>query len=142
MVSTTLRRMSHKVGINFWHLEWCTKYRYKMMGKLKNKKLVEAAIRKAAFEHKIRIHTISVLPDHVHLLATFPNVMTDSKALQLLKGRSAYLIFRSNEKFRFRYYQGHFWAAGGCAVTVGYNDITATANYIKNQEKHHEVSSA
>ena len=78
--------MSHKVGLNFWHLEWCTKYRYQMMGKLENKKLVEAAIRKAAFEHRIQIHFISVMPEHVHLLVTFPHGMTDSKAFQLLKG--------------------------------------------------------
>ena len=142
MISTNLKHMSHKVGLNFWHLEWCTKYRYNMMRKLENKKLVEAAIRKAAFEHRIRIHFISVMPDHVHLLATLPHRMTDSRAFQLLKGRSAYLIFKHKEKFRLRYPQGHFWAGGGCAVTVGYNDLDTAANYIKNQEQHHEVTFA
>ncbi len=140
MISTTLKHFSHKVGLNFWHFEWCTKYRYNMMRKLENKNLVEAAIRKAANEHNIKIHHISVLPDHLHLLATLPKGMTDSKAFQLLKGRSAYLIFRNKEKTRLRYPKGHFWSPGGCAVTVGYNDLTPMVNYIESQEEHHAIA--
>ena len=81
-----------------------------MMGKYGNKNLVGAAIRKAAHEHGIVIHYLAVMPDHVHSLATLPHGMTDSKALNLLKGRSAYIIFRVKEKFRLRYPQGHFWS--------------------------------
>ncbi len=141
-MNTNLRRMSHKVGMNHRHLEWCTKYRYKMMRKLSNKNLVEATIRKAAHEHKIKVHELTVLPEHVHMLATFPNGMSDSKALQLLKGRSAYLIFRNKEKYRLRYSKGHFWAPSSCAITVGYNDIETCRNYIREQEKHHNVAFA
>jgi len=137
-----INRLSHKVTMNFWHLEWCTKYRYNMMGKLENKNLVEATIRKAAHENKIIIREISVMPDHVHLLVTLPNGMTDSRALQLLKGRSAYLIFKNKEKTRLRYPQGHFWAPSSCALTVGFNDVATCAGYIRNQEKHHEVAYA
>ena len=109
------------------------------MQKLENKNLVQAAIRKAACEHNIKIHILSVMPDHIHMLVTFPHGMTDSKAFNLLKGRSAYLIFKNKEKTRLRYPQGHFWAGGGCAVTVGYNDINKAFDYINNQEKHHDV---
>ena len=139
MISTKLNHFSHKLGLNFWHLEWCPKYRYKMMQKLENKNLVQAAIRKAACEHNIKIHILSVMPEHVHLLATLPHGMTDSKAFNLLKGRSAYLIFKNKEKTRLRYPQGHFWAGGGCAVTVGYNDLSKASDYIRNQEQHHNV---
>jgi len=142
MVYTILRHMSHKVGLNFWHFEWCTKYRYKMMKKLENKNLVEAAIRKAAHEHGIKIHVISVMPDHIHVLATLPYGMTAPRAFNLLKGRSAYLIFKNKEKMRLRYLQGHFWSAGGCAVTVGYNDLDDAIGYIKNQEEHHNLALA
>jgi putative transposase len=139
MISTTLSHFSHKVGLNFWHLEWCTKYRYNMMRKWDIKNLVEAAIRKAAFEHRIKLHFISVMPDHVHLLVTLPHGMTESKAFNLLKGRSAYLIMKNREHVRLRYPQGHFWAGGGCAVTVGYNDLNAATNYIQNQATHHGI---
>ena len=137
MINTTLHQYSHKVGLNFWHLEWCTKYRYNMMSKEEIKNLVEATIRKAAHEHEIEIHIIQVMPDHVHLLVSLPRGMLDSKALMLLKGRSAYLIFRNREHVRLRYPQGHFWAAGGTAITVGYNDFNSAYNYIENQVQHH-----
>ena len=109
------------------------------MRKFGNKNLVAAAIRKAAKEHSIKIHYLKVLPDHLHSLLTLPHGMTDSKAMQLLKGRSSYILFRVKEKFRLRYPKGHFWSPGGCATTVGYNDLNAMIKYIENQEEHHGV---
>ena len=140
MVTTTLRRMSHTVGLNYWHFEWCTKYRYNMMKRPEIKNLVEATIRKSAKEHNIIIHILKCLPDHIHMLVTLPNNMTDSKARLLLKGRSAYLIFRNRENIRLRYPKGHFWSAGSCAVTVGYNDLDSITKYIENQEVHHGLA--
>ena len=133
-------RLSHKVTMNFWHFEWCTKYRYKMMQRVEIKNLVEAAIRKAAHEHGIKFRILTLLPEHVHSLATLPNGMTDSRALGLLKGRSSYLIFRNREHVRLRYPNGHFWAPSSYSATVGVNDLAACEAYIKNQEIHHGVT--
>ena len=140
MEQITLMRLSHKVTMNFWHLEWCTKYRYNMMKKDEIKNLVEATIRKAAHEHGIIIHEISVMPDHVHVLVTLPPGMNDSRALQLLKGRSAYLIFKNREHVRLRYPKGHFWAPSSFAITVGYSDLNTCKGYIQNQAIHHGVA--
>ena len=135
----SMKRLSHKVTMNFWHFEWCTKYRYKMMQRLEIKNLVNAAIRKAAHEHGITFRVLGVLPEHVHALASLPNGMTDSRALALLKGRSSYLIFRNREHVALRYPKRHFWAPSSYSVTVGVNDLAACETYIKNQEAHHNV---
>ena len=140
MINPKLRRSSHKVGINYWHFEWCTKYRYNMMQRLDLKNLVQAAIRKVAREFNIQIHILKVLPDHIHMVATLPNGMTDSKACGLLKGKSAYLIFRHRVHVRLRYPKGHFWAPSSFATTVGYNDLDSITTYIENQEKHHGLT--
>jgi REP element-mobilizing transposase RayT len=58
-----------------------------MMRKLENKNLVAASIRKAASEHGIKVHYLKVLPDHLHTLITLLHGMSDSEAMQLLKGR-------------------------------------------------------
>ena len=113
-----------------------------MMQKQENKNIVAAAIRKAAYEHGIVIHYLKVLPEHIHTLVTLPHSMGDSKAFNLLKGRSAYIIFRVKEKFRLRYPKGHFWSPGGFATTVGYNDLNATIAYIESQEAHHNLVEA
>jgi len=137
---TTLKRFSHKVGLNYWHLEFATKYRYKMFGKFKQKNLIEAAIRKIACRHNIKLHQISVMPEHVHMLVTLPHNITDSKALMLLKGGSAYIYFRNHPKSKLRLSRGHLWSAGGCAVTVGYNELSTVQKYIDNQQEHHAAS--
>ena len=135
-----MEHYNHKVGINFWHMNWQTKYRYKMFGKFEYKNLCEASIRKAAFRHNIKIRLIKVLSDHVHSLLTLPRGMTEIKAMQLLKGCSSYTFFKNHPKAHLRYPQGHLWSRGGSAVTVGYNQLSETEQYILNQAKHHGLA--
>ena len=66
--------------------------------------------------------------------------MTDSRALMLLKGGSAHLFFKNHEKSRLRLPRGHLWSAGGCATTVGYNELSTVENYIKNQNEYHALA--
>ena len=135
-----LEHYSHKVGINFWYITFQTKYRYKMFAKFEYKNLCEACIRKAASRHSIKIRIISVMPDHVHLIATLPRGMTDERAMQLLKGCSANFFFKNHPQARLRYPQGHLWSRGGCPVTVGYTQLSETEQYILNQAKHHGLA--
>jgi len=127
-------RNKHSVGDSFWHFEWCPKYRYNMFSKFEYKNLITACIRKAAKEHNIEIVEINVMPDHLHILAKLSLTMTPSHALQLLKGRSAYLFFRAHPKARLRYPNGHLWSRGKFAASVGYSDIPTTMYYIQHQE--------
>ena len=56
-----LVRSSHSAGRNLWTLEWCTKYRYKMMGKPENRNIVAACVRQATNRHKIGIIEMFVI---------------------------------------------------------------------------------
>lgn len=111
-----------------------------MFGKFKQESLVTGCIRKVAAKHNIRIHVLTVMPDHVHMMVTLPHNITESKALMLLKGGSAYIFFKHHPKSRLRLSQGHLWSAGGCAVTVGYNEYSTVEKYIDNQEEHHALA--
>jgi len=133
-------RNKHSVGDSFYHFEWCPKYRYQMFRKFEYKSLAEACIRKAANEHSIKIVEISVMPDHLHLIAKLPLTMTPSSALHLLKGRSAYIFFRNHPKSRLRYPKGHLWSRGKFAASIGYSDIPSTTSYIQNQEIKHNIN--
>ena len=64
--TTKYERYEHSVGVMILHLEGVTKYRYKMFRKQEYLKLAEACIRKSAFEHKIKIIKLSVMPEHIH----------------------------------------------------------------------------
>ncbi len=73
-----------------------------MFGKMKQHNVIEAYLRKVCVLHHIKIHNISVMPEHVHMLVTLPHNLTDSKAIMLLKGGLAYYFFRNHEKSKLR----------------------------------------
>jgi putative transposase len=136
-VQMDLVRSSHSVGRNLWILEWCTKYRYKMMTKLGNRNLVAACVRRAAHRHKIRILELSVMLDHVHMAASLPKGMDDIKAIKLLKGASSRKLFQIKESFALRYPGRHFWSRGYYSHTVGVTDLDTQVDYMRRQEEHH-----
>jgi len=129
-------RGNHHVGISMWEFEWCPKYRYKMFGKWKYRKLAEACIRRAASEHEIKWIELNVQPNHVQGTASIPLTMSPSKALQLLKGRSAF-FFKNHEKARLRYPKGHLWARGRFAASLGFVQVEVVNEYVRNQDEHH-----
>ena len=129
---------NHCVRRSVWHIEWCTKYRYEMMRKEENRRLVEACIRQAACRHDIKLLAIEVMPDHVHVIAELPKGTDEERAAKLLKGFSAWKIFQVKEHFRLRYPKGHFWSRGYMARTVGLDEEKAIW-YVKNQQAHHGV---
>ena len=133
-----MEHTAHKVGLNIHHFEWCPKYRYNMFKQDKYKNLCESAIRQQADKHGIKIRELGIMPDHVHVSCELPLSMSQSKALQLLKGGSSYLLFRANKHFRLRYPRGHFWSPGAYAGSVGYNTVDTVDNYVKNQEDIHQ----
>ena len=140
-MQVALLRYSHSVGKNTWHIEWCTKYRYQMMRKLENRNIAAACIRQAAHRHGIVLLTLEVMPEHVHCVAELPRTMSAPQAVQLLKGYSAWKLFRVKEQFRLRYPQGHFWSRGYMARTVGVDEERAV-RYVQNQQAHHGVTFA
>ena len=133
-----LLRRSHSVGKSTWHIEWCTKYRYKMMQKLENRNMAAACIRQGAHRHGITLIALEVMPEHVHCVAELPHTMSIDKAVQLLKGYSAWKLFQVEEKFRLRYPRGHFWSRGYMARSVGLDEEKAV-RYVENQQAHHGV---
>jgi len=138
-METTLLSRSHSVGKSTWHIEWCTKYRYEMMGKEENRNLVAACIRQAAHRHGISLIVLEVMPQHMHCVAELPHTMSIDKAAHLLKGYSAWKIFRVKEHFRLRYPRGHFWSRGYMARTVGLDEEKAI-RYVLAQKEHHAVT--
>src|SRR3989344_9687097 len=93
----------HSIGKIMMHLEWCTKYRYKMFRKEEYRNLITACIRRAASLHQIVIIEINVQPEHIHCVVSVSFSFSASKVLQLLKGISAKLFFQYHEKAKLRY---------------------------------------
>ena len=131
------KRNAHSVGVVMLHLEWCTKYRYKMFRKIKYKNLLEACVRRSASRNNIKIIEIDVQPEHIHCVVEVSFTISVSKVLQLLKGGSSKLFFEFHEKARLRYPRGHLWSRGKFASSVGFVEFSKVKEYVREQGSHH-----
>ena len=129
---------SHSVGVMMMHLEWKPKYAYKMFRKEEQKNLMSACIRRAASLHGIKIIELEVMPEHVHIAVQVALTLSPAKVLQILKGVSAKLFFMKNPKARLRMPKGNLWSRGKFASSLGFIQIDAAREYIKNQARHHQ----
>lgn len=64
------------------------------------------------------------------MVASLPPSMSVSKAFQLLKGASSYVMFRAFPNFRKRYPRGSFWGQGGKFRSVGDVHVSEAINYV------------
>ena len=125
---------AHSVGWNTYHFEWCTKYRYKVFKREYIKNLCLVAISESAKRHRIKIMEMEVDLDHIHVIASLPMTMTPSKALNLMKGFSAFLLFRLVPNLGLRYPKRHLWSKGKFMASIGHITLENAKKYL---EDHH-----
>ena len=124
------------VGSNLMTIQITTKYRNNMMQKEKIENFCRTSIQEACKRHKIDIVIIEVLKEHVHLIVDCPRTMSVAMLMQIIKGLSAYLLFRICPDLRKRYPKGHFWSEGYFCEGCG-SDFEKALAYVKNQKIHH-----
>lgn len=127
----------HSMGKSTWHIEWCTKYRYKAFKSEYNKNICLIALDEAAKKAKVVLLEREVEPEHVHIVAELPLTMAPSSAIRKLKSISAKIVFALIPKLRLRYPQGHLWSAGKFAISVGNITLEKAKEYVRNQKAHH-----
>ena len=113
------KHYKNSVGNNLQSIQITTKYRYQIMRKDKLKTFCKVAIEKSCKRHKIEISILKVLNEHVHLIVDCPRTMSVAKLLQIIKGLSAYILFRICPNLRLRYPRGHFWSEGYFCASCG-----------------------
>ena len=91
----------------------------------------EASLDRAAQRHGITLLERAVMSDHVHVVADLPPEMSPARAAMLLKGASAYDLFRTEPKFRLRYRRGHFWGRGYFHRSAGDADLQTISRYVR-----------
>lgn len=131
---------AHAVYQCVYHIEWCPKYRYKVMGKESHKEDMEAILQRIAKEYDMQIEEMAVMPDHVHMVVHVKPNISLSKATNLLKGRSSFEFFRMHPNMRLRYRKGHFWSKGKFYRSVGSVDLETTKEYVRRQWDIHQTS--
>lgn len=115
----------------FVHTVWGTKKRYPYLTpEIKN--LIINHIKENAHKKQIHIDCINGANDHLHCLMALNADMSIAKAINLIKGESAFWINKNKiTKQKFE------WADEYYAASVGESGLSRVRAYINNQEAHH-----
>jgi REP element-mobilizing transposase RayT len=70
----------------FYHLVWATRNRVPLLVEAKTVQVLERSLETVCREHRLIIHAIGSMPDHVHLALSIPPSVPISVAVQQLKG--------------------------------------------------------
>ena len=127
----------HANGKSTWHIEWCTKYRYKIFNSDYHKNICIIAIQEAAKNANVVILECEVEPEHLHMVAELPLTMAPTVAIGKLKSISAKIIFSQIPKLRLRYPKGALWSVGKFVISVGNITLEIAKEYVRNQRTHH-----
>jgi len=122
-----------------YHLQWCTKYRFKYLKRERINNSCERILRDVAERWGIGVLELNVQAEHVHALVELKPCMSVSRALMLLKGATSRLLFKQFERFRLRYPKGHFWSAGNFARSISDVSIDIARDYVRNQRSVHQT---
>jgi REP element-mobilizing transposase RayT len=114
------------------HAVWGTKNREHYLTKEIRSKLIEH-IKQNAKTKEIFIDRIDGYTDHLHCLMGLNADMSISKAMQLIKGESAFWI--NKEKMTKSKFE---WADEYFAVSVSESMLDKVRAYIDGQEEHHK----
>ncbi len=82
----------------------------------------------------VTIIKAATLPDHVHMYVSIPPKLSVSKAVGLIKGKSALMIFDRHPEYREKGNR-HFWARGYYCETVGNVNEETIKSIFRNSTK-------
>ena len=123
--------LSHTKWRCQYHIILTPKYRRQVIyGKYK--KEIGKILRTLCERNGIEILEANACRDHIHMLVSIPPKMSVLRAMGILKGKSALMIFDRFANLKYKYGNRHFWCRGYFVDTVGRNK-TAITKYIQNQ---------
>jgi putative transposase len=127
------KKAAHVVYQCSYHLVWTPKYRYRIL-QGDRAEFVEKKIRALCEWKRVEILEMTIMPDHVHMVAIIPPKIAVAELMGILKGKTAIAVFQQAKGLRTKPYWGnHFWSRGYCVTTVGI-DEERIRRYVKYQE--------
>ena len=116
-----------------FHLVFVTKYRQKIFDTQEKQDLMKNILKNIAEGNDIIIQSIEVLPDHIHLLISFPPDKTPSSVVKSFKGTAAREWFKQYPETKQQLWKGHLWSSSYFMSTLGNMSKDIVAKYINNQ---------
>lgn len=116
-----------------FHLVLVTKYRKEVFITPEKHDSMVAILRRIAENKEVTISHLEVMPDHVHMMISFPPKLAPSDVVKSLKGTSAREWFKLYPETKEELWMGHLWTGSFFMSTVGNVSKEIVAEYIENQ---------
>ena len=118
-----------------YHLVFVTKYRKQMFTNTELRNKLKTILQSIADYKGVTIQSMEVMPDHVHLLITFPPKFAASYVVKSFKGSSAREWFKAFPNDREKLWKGHLWSNTFFMSTIGNVNKNIVEQYIEDQMK-------
>lgn len=129
-----LKVFNHAVGQNSYHFVWCPRFRHKLFQHKELKFACENILRAICRKYNFDIFELEIGVNHIHIFVDITPNVSISKAFQLLKGISSYMLFSSFSVLLSNYYwKGGMWSRGKFFRSVGNVTSDVIRNYINQQ---------
>ena len=119
-----------------YHLVFCPKYRKAvLLGPVAERLQVLLAAK--AEELQVTLHTLEVMPDHVHLCVESDPGMAPAKLAAQFKGYTSRLLRQEFPGLKSRFFLPTLWSRSYYAGTIGHvSEATIKRKYIESQKGH------
>lgn len=114
-----------------YHLVWCPKYRRPVLVAPVDARL-KALLAETATEYGMTVHSMEVMPDHVHLFIESDPTRSVAEIVNRLKGRTSRVLRQEFRSLRSRL--PTLWSRSYYAGTVGAVSDAVVRRYIAAQK--------
>src|SRR3972149_295389 len=128
-----MQSFSSSYGQLTLHMCFVVKYRQKAFVNPRVAKVCESVMRQTAQLHGVEIKEIGFDKDHVHLLLTVNPTVSPAKIAHMLKGASAFKMFRAFPWLKTKLWGGDLWVSLLFFDSVGANTYDRLEEYVRNQ---------
>ena len=116
-----------------FHLVFVTKYRKSIFNTTEKQEELKTLLSSFAEKNGSTIESVEVMPDHVHLVLSFPPKFAPSSIVKSFKGAAAREWFKLHPEDKQKLYKGHLWSPSFFMRTVGVVSRETVIEYVKNQ---------
>lgn len=114
-----------------YHVVWCPKYRRSVLTPPVDARLKQL-IEEVALEHDFTVHTLEVMPDHVHMFVECDPTRSVAEIVNRFKGATSRFLREEFPHLRSRL--PTLWSRSYYAGTVGHVSEATVRAYIESQK--------
>lgn len=116
-----------------FHLVFVTKYRKSIFNTNEKQEELKTLLASFAEKNGSIIESVEVMPDHIHLVLSFPPKFAPSSIVKSFKGAAAREWFKLHPEDKQKLYKGHLWSPSFFMQTVGIVSRETVVEYVENQ---------